>query len=945
MKSSLAQLLFCLFTLTSLSIQAQSHEWSYNLGSATNDEGRKVATDADGNVYITGVFTGTVDFDLGAGTNFVTSEGGQDGYVVKLNAVGNFEYVYTFGGPDNDLPIDIAVDVDGTVYLVGVFRATCDFWPSYIFGANRTSAGLEDLFLLKLDPAGVFQWVMEAGGIENDGAHDVAIDSNGDVYITGGFEGFFIDFNPIGNSSFKTSLGSEDAFIAKYNANGFLQWFRSFGHDSYDDLGTGLAVDSLDGVYACGHFEGDMDFLPADPGGNVGNPSGRDGYLLKYDNQGALQWYRHFDGALEVVPRAVNTSPENQVYVTGYFQGVLVNFDGYNLSSAGSSDIFLAKYSSNGAREWTQRFGGTRTDFGEDVVVALCGNVYICGSVEGMVDFDPGAGVASVTAPISAGLLQQYGYFTASFTESGATRWAGGGGNLSGRSRANGIALDDCDNIILTGSMNAPTPLNLNNILPNTPNGSGDAFVSKHNIHNAVVIHTYASGLGSFHKAIECANRQAGPDSILFDIPGPPNMIHTLIDPLTLAVVYDDSTIIYAPSQPDYFPGKIVLEDQIYLSNPDHCEINGMHITNNAGSAGIFAFAAEHLLIKDNIIGDCSNGLQFTDTRHLRVEGNIIGLEADGITPDGNSGSGISLNSDSTQIGGLLGSQGNVISSNAYGLSIRGSHNVVQGNVLGTDASEILSLPNTVSGIDIFPNADSNLVGGSMAGAANVIAYSFFGIVANNNVGNTYSQNSIYCNSAAGINLVSPNISFPVIVSPDLNGIYGTADPGNVIELFEHNATSCAAAPCQGKHFLGSAITDAAGVWFVPGPFPIGMSITATATDTQGNTSAFSLCNVVDAILATHNNLDEELNEQSSTQQLSLSPNPTQDICQISWTFEGSVRLRLLNLKGQTILQEQVGEDQQSKALDLSHLANGVYAVEVISSFGERQSQRLVKRY
>ncbi len=945
MKSFYPQIFLCFIFLFPLSLSAQSHEWSYNMGSTTNDEGRKVATDVDGNVYITGVFTGTVDFDPGAGTNNITSEGGQDGYVVKLNSVGDFEYVYTFGGPDNDLPIDIAVDVDGTVYLVGVFRGTCDFWPSYVFGANRTSAGKEDLFLVKLDPTGLFQWVMEAGGGENDGAHDVAINTNGDVFITGGFEGLLIDFDPFGYSSFKTSFGSEDAFVAKYNSNGFLQWFRSFGHDSYDDLGTGITIDSLDGVYVCGHFEGDMDFLPFDPGGFVANPNGRDGYLLKYDNYGALQWHRHFDGALEVVPRAVNASAENEVYVTGYFQGGLVNFDGYNLNSAGSSDIFLAKYGSNGARLWTQRYGGTRTDIGEDVVVARCGNIYVCGSVEGTVDFDPGAGVANVVAPISSGFFQQYGYFTASFSENGATRWAGGGGNASGTARANGIALDDCDNVILTGSMNAATPLNLNSTASNTPNGSGDAFVSKHNIHNAVVSHIYASGIGSFYKAIECVNRRAGRDSILFDIPGPPNSIHTLYDPLTLAVIYDDSTIIYAPSQPDYFPGKIVLEDQIYLSNPDHCEINGMHITNNAGSAGIFAFGAEHLLIKDNIVGDCSNGLQFTNTTHLRVEGNIIGMEPDGLTTDSNSGSGISLNSDSTQIGGLLPAQANLISSNAYGISIRGDHNLVQGNIMGTDMSQTFPRKNAVTGISIYPNADNNMIGGNMAGATNVIAYSIYGIVSNNNVGNTFSQNSLYCNNSAGINLITPNISFPVIVTPDLNGISGTADPGHVIELFENNTTGCATAPCQGKYFLGTATTDATGVWFVPGPFPIGMNITATATDAQGNTSAFSLCNVVDAVLEAQTEVEEELNEEVRSPKVSLSPNPTRDICQISWTYEGSVRLRLLNLKGQTILQEQVGEDQQSKELNLSQLANGIYTLEVMSSFGERQSQRLVKQY
>ncbi|MEL7534692.1 MAG: T9SS type A sorting domain-containing protein, partial [Bacteroidota bacterium] len=184
----------------------------------------------------------------------------------------------------------------------------------------------------------------------------------------------------------------------------------------------------------------------------------------------------------------------------------------------------------------------------------------------------------------------------------------------------------------------------------------------------------------------------------------------------------------------------------------------------------------------------------------------------------------------------------------------------------------------------------------------------------------------------------------PLISGVTMTGISGTANPGDVIELFEHNTTGCATAPCQGKTFLGSATTDAAGIWYVGGPFPIGMSITATATDAQGNTSEFSLCNVVDALLDGQQTVEEELTKQTAPRQISLSPNPTQGICQLSWPYEGSVRLRLLNPKGQTILTEQVETEIYYKQLDLSHLAKGIYTVEVMSSFGERQSLRLIRQ-
>lgn len=933
--------------LLTYSIQSQTHEWSYNLGSTSNDEGRKIATDDQGNVYITGVFTGTVDFNPGIGTLNRTSAGGQDGYVVKFNNAGAFQYVYTFGGPTNELPIDIAAAADGTVYLVGVFRATTDFDPTSFFGVNRTSNGAEDLFLLQLNTVGTFQWVVNVGGTQNDGAHDVAIDSNGDVIITGGFEGFAIDFNPLGAASNRTAFGDENVFVAKYQNTGLLTWVRSFGNTANDDLATGIAVDSNDDIYICGHFEGDIDFIPGGAGGLVTNPSGRDGFLMKYNAAGTEQWYRHFDGTLEVVPRAVTVSHMDEVYVTGYFQSVGVDFDGQTLNSAGSADIFIGQYDANGTQQWMQRFGNTRADFGEDVVVAPCGNVFFGGSIEGTVDFDPSAGVANVVAPFSSGFFTNYGYFVVSLSETGNLRWANGGGNASGTARVNGIALDDCENVIATGVMNAATPLDFNSGTLNSPVGGSDFFVTKHTLPNITVSNTLSSSKGSFHSAIACANARIGRDTVLFCLRGTPATVHTFMAPISPLTIVDDSTIVYAPSQPDYFIGKILMNDPLSINNSDYSEVYGLHINGNLGNNGLYLFATNHSFLKDNVIGGSLFGIRAQSSKHLRVEGNILGLEPDGITPDGNTSYGIIIESDSTQIGGTTAAQSNIIGSNQHGIAISGDHNIIQGNIIGTDISQTLVRANANNAISIFANADSNLIGGSVAGAGNIIANSNNGIFANSpSMGNTFSQNSIYCNSIAGIDLGGANngMGFPVIVTPDLSGVSGTANPGDVVELFEHNTAGCFGAPCQGKSFLGSAITAPTGIWSIAGPFPIGMNVTATATDAQGNTSEFSLCNMVDAILNASPSIAEALNPQENQPFIRLSPNPVQDICQLSWPYEGSVQLRLLNPKGQIILQQRLENIEKSTDLDLATLASGIYIVEVMSSFGERQSARLVKR-
>ncbi|MFK7922857.1 MAG: T9SS type A sorting domain-containing protein [Bacteroidia bacterium] len=945
--NSFSRLFLCFFSLLlTYSTQAQTHEWSYNLGSTSNDEGRKIATDDQGDVYITGVFTGTVDFNPGIGTINRTSAGGQDGYVVKLSKAGVFQYVYTFGGTTNDLPIDIAVADDGTVYLVGVFRGTTDFNPTSLFGFNRTSNGLEDLFLLRLNPAGVFQWVVNVGGTQNDGAHDVEIDSNGDVIITGGFEGLVINFNPLGTASNRTALGDENVFVAKYQNNGLLTWVRSFGNGTDDDLATGIAVDSNDDVYICGHFEGNIDFIPGAAGGLVTNASGRDGFLLKYNAAGTEQWYRHYDGTLEVIPRAVTVSHMDEVYVTGYFQSSGVDFDGTTLNSAGATDIFIGKYDINGTQEWMQRYGNTRNDVGEDVVVAPCGNVFFGGSVEGTVDFDPSAGVANVVAPFSSGFFTNYGYFGASLSETGNLRWASGGGNASGTARINGIALDDCENVIATGVISAATPLDFNSAALNSPVGGTDFFVSKHTLPNVTVSNTLSANRGSFHNAIDCANTRIGRDTVLFCLRGVPTTVHTFTAPISQPTIIDDSTIVYAPSQPDYFLGKILMNDPLFVSNSDYSEVHGLHINGNAGNLGLYLLDSNHGLLKDNVVGGSLHGVRATNSKHLRVEGNILGLEPDGISPDGNTSYGIILEGDSRQVGGTTAAQSNIIASNQHGIALIGDHNIIQGNIIGTDLSQTLVRANTNNAITIFTTADSNLIGGSIAGAGNVISNSNYGIFANSpSVSNTFSQNSIYCNSLAGIELGGANngMGFPVIVTPDLSGVSGTANPGEVVELFENNTSGCLGAPCQGKTFLGSAITNAGGIWNVAGPFPIGMSVTATATDAQGNTSEFSLCNAIDALLKAQQTIEEALTPEIDAF-IRLSPNPTHDLCQLTWPYEGSVQLRLLNPKGQVIMQKRIENIEQTSQLDLRTLAQGIYIVEVMSSSGERQTAKILKR-
>ncbi|MCH7548513.1 MAG: SBBP repeat-containing protein [Candidatus Krumholzibacteriota bacterium] len=184
----------------------------------------------------------------------------------------------------------------------------------------------------------------------------VTVDSNGNVLVTGYFEGS-VDFGggPL------ASAGSEDIFVAKYDASGVHQWSQGFAVASAG-RGHGVAVDASGNVAVAGRFAGTVDF----GGGNLVSAGFEDIFVAKYDASGVHQWSQRFGGTGRDVGWAVAVDAPGNVVVTGRFLGT-VDFGGGNLVSAGASDIFVAKYDASGVHQWSRRFGGTKFDKGQGV--------------------------------------------------------------------------------------------------------------------------------------------------------------------------------------------------------------------------------------------------------------------------------------------------------------------------------------------------------------------------------------------------------------------------------------------------------------------------------------------------------------------------------------------------------------------------------------------------
>ena len=233
--------------------------WAKNMGGTITDQGYGIVVDDSGNVYTTGVFTGTTDFDPGAGTANLTSAGNWDIFVSKLDASGNFVWAKNMGGTSTDRGNSIAVDSSGNVYTTGYFYGTTDFDPGAGI-VNLTSAGSADIFVSKLDASGNFVWAKKLGVLSDDYGISIAIDSSGNIYTTGKFQGT-VDFDPGAGTVNLTSAGSIDIFVSKLDASGNFVWAKNMGGTG-SDLGNSIAVDAARNVYTTGKFTGTADFDP-----------------------------------------------------------------------------------------------------------------------------------------------------------------------------------------------------------------------------------------------------------------------------------------------------------------------------------------------------------------------------------------------------------------------------------------------------------------------------------------------------------------------------------------------------------------------------------------------------------------------------------------------------------------------------------------------------------
>jgi uncharacterized repeat protein (TIGR01451 family) len=324
--------------------------WAKAMLGNFDDAGLSIAVDVTGNVYTTGYFKQTVDFDPGAGIANLTSTGGVDDiFVSKLDALGNFVWAKKMGGSSQDRGLSATVDSMGNVYTTGFFYGTVDFDPSAGI-ANLISSGQNDIFVQKLNASGGFVWAKRIGGTDYDSHAKTVLDAVGNIYTTGTFKNT-VDFDPGVGIYNLTSAGQRDIFVSKWDTSGALVWAKRMGSIA-EEHSSSIEIDMAGNIYTTGILSCTNGSVDLDPDAGIVNApcSGLSNlFVSKLSNSGLFLWAEVMGGTF--YEPVISLDAFGNIYTAGYFQGT-PDFDPsggiFNITSLGFGDIFMVKLSQNG---------------------------------------------------------------------------------------------------------------------------------------------------------------------------------------------------------------------------------------------------------------------------------------------------------------------------------------------------------------------------------------------------------------------------------------------------------------------------------------------------------------------------------------------------------------------------------------------------------------------
>lgn len=350
-----------------------------------NDEfvfGLCAAIDSEDNIIVGGHFSGyTATFGTTVLSNSNAYIYGKM-YLAKYDKNGNVLWAKTPSVCDYSCSvIGVATDNADNIYLTGHFQdGLFTFADKSI--ANATP-GYQDVFLYKLTSSGSGVWAKMMGGTNHDLGNALAVDKNNNIFITGSFKSSVMNAGStlLSNSS---SNGTQDVFVAKFDAAGLLKWTKKAGGTENED-GTSISIDALGNAYVGGYYKSTYATFGSY---NVSKSSAANSclYLSKIDANGNIIWVKTTsDNTTNSLINDVYVDRNGNVYTTGYYQSSLLNLDNLTLinSAQNLQEMFIARYDSLGTAKWGRSIIGFGNDYGKSVTGDSKGNLFVTGVFAG----------------------------------------------------------------------------------------------------------------------------------------------------------------------------------------------------------------------------------------------------------------------------------------------------------------------------------------------------------------------------------------------------------------------------------------------------------------------------------------------------------------------------------------------------------------------------------
>lgn len=367
MKTIILFTVLVLFMCISIDSSAQSSEhWALAAGGKHNESIHAIDYDDSGNIYVTGTFQDTT---LLFGQTLV-SAGMEDVFVASIKPDGSLNWLRVGGGLSGDSGADICVD-HNYVYVVGTYRDQITIGDTLL-----NSEGTMDVFIVKYDLTGSFQWAESAGGVNEDKGKSIAVDNSGNIVITGdiNFTAKFDDFTV-------PYVGFSDMFVAKYNGSGVCQWATSGGGSIYDS-GECVEIAKNGDIVVAGNFNDQAVFDTF----TVSSAEYADVFIARYSADGAVQEVVSAGGPGNEGIRKLAVDSISNIYISGgYMSNITIGSEKHY--SRGIIDFFIAKYKPGSGFLWSKSMGGNGSDVATGMDLSPDNEILLTGTFEETVDF------------------------------------------------------------------------------------------------------------------------------------------------------------------------------------------------------------------------------------------------------------------------------------------------------------------------------------------------------------------------------------------------------------------------------------------------------------------------------------------------------------------------------------------------------------------------------